>query len=518
MRTEKIKNTFNKVLSYRFYALWLLFSVLLLACDPDEGIEPPKRSNNNPEHSNKDRQPCSANKKIANLADSGIDVKLRIKPNNEPEFSKQWYLENKNIANLDINIIPAWQKGYGTKPITLAIIDYNIDPTHPDLQNVTAVAGFPAYDSTIDHGTKSVGLIAAQYNNRGIIGVVPKAKVYSYSIQGPHADNLIINAFEHKNHMQTAVYSNSWGYSPNRVTLYYTNISVEKRNAMEKVTNHGFDGKGSNIVFAAGNNRFIARNDGYLQYYAVVNVNVIKQNGQVPDPPKTIFGGATTGVNLWITAPTGSYTTTNGGGYTKDFGRTSSAAPLVSGAIALLRSEFPNLSYRDVKLILAESATKYDLTNKAKYQKSGCLYSQPQAQQSYSEVMGFGLLNVSQALAVAQNWQLLPKMKVESYPYITKSSTATKEYAHEFQLNSRIDYIESLTLDIEYHKDTNLGGKIEITSPDGIKTELQMNYIEQTTTLLFNNFLGSTVSGTWKVAISHEPQNIEKVTLTFRGH
>ena len=166
---------------------------------------------------------------------------------------------------------------------------------------------------------------------------------------------------------------------------------------MDRVSKHGFSGKGSNMVFAAGNTLTTARNDGYLNHHAVINVNAIQKDGTIPKTSNSY--GHTMGLNLWLTAPIGDVTSNNRGGYTDDFDHTSSAAPLVTGAIGLLRSEFPTLTWRDVKLILAESASKYDHASKAQYLQSGVLYSNKAVAQKYSNVMGFGLLDVNQAFS-----------------------------------------------------------------------------------------------------------------------
>jgi proprotein convertase subtilisin/kexin type 2 len=46
--------------------------------------------------------------------------------------------------------------------------------------------------------------------------------------------------------------------------------------------------------------------------------------------------------------------------YTKMFGGTSASVPLVAGILALVLEHNPNLGWRDVRLILAETARRND--------------------------------------------------------------------------------------------------------------------------------------------------------------
>ncbi len=497
------------------FIFWAFISLLLFSCDPDEITSPP-----------------GANKIENNCKDNAIQLQCKkpehsnkqlVTYNDEPKFTEQWYLHNTNIKGLDINILPVWQKGYGTKPVSIGIMDQGIDTKHPDLTNSVLITGFGGYDRKLSHGTKVAGIIAARDNQQGIIGVAPKAKIYSFSItinNGGQFINHVSNSFKHKKHRDIAVYNASLGFSFNAVGLRYRLMPAEVKKAIDDVTQSGFGNKGSSIVFAAGNVFGMATNDGYLHHYSIINVNAIKSDGVIPEISYKF--GHTNGVNLWIIAPAGSYTTTNGGGYVDDFGRTSSAAPLVSGAIALLRSEYPTLTWRDVKLILAESATKYDNNNKAQYRKTGVFYSNSSTVQKYGRTMGFGLLNVEQAFSLAKNWKLLPAMKVQTHSASSILLSNNRQYSTTFSLSNDIGFIESLTLELVFKEELNFGWDIVITSPDGKDSKLIFAYMAKKMVLLFNTFLGSTAVGNWKIQINSPKdvsnEDVESVSLTLRGH
>ena len=459
------KNIMFQKYKYIIFLFLINISVLLSSCNPDQGIEPTI--------ANSIEDACKYHSTESQSLKNKNGNKQLVTYKDEPKFTEQWYLYNTTIKGLDINIVPAWQQGFGTKPIAIAVIDTGIDTMHPDLTDMILLPCFGRYDPKESHGSNVAGLIAARDNHMGMIGVAPNAKLYNYSIVAKDDENrldYIAKALNHTKHKEIAVYNASIGNISTIVQLDYVPLNSQDKAAMDTVSKYGFSGKGSNIVFAAGNTLTTARNDGYLNHHAVINVNAIQKDGAIPKTTNSY--GHTMGLNLWLTAPIGDVTSNNRGGYTDDFDHTSSAAPLVTGAIGLLRSEFPTLTWRDVKLILAESASKYDHASKAQYRKSGVLYSNKAVAQKYSTVMGFGLLDVNQAFMLAQNWKLLPPMKEQTDSDTSIHMGDAREYSHRFTVNNAIQFIESLTLEIIFDDKEQDTWIIGITSPDGKKSQI----------------------------------------------
>ncbi|OTX43970.1 collagenase [Bacillus thuringiensis serovar shandongiensis] len=102
--------------------------------------------------------------------------KLFLNPYDDPRFKNQGYL---NEAPYGINAPYAWEiKGGDGKGITFADMEYGWLLNHEDLekQNIELISGKDT-DAHAGHGTSVLGIVSAEDNQIGNIGIAPKATV-----------------------------------------------------------------------------------------------------------------------------------------------------------------------------------------------------------------------------------------------------------------------------------------------------------------------------------------------------
>jgi subtilisin-like proprotein convertase family protein len=348
--------------------------------------------------------------------------KPRLIPN-DPYFSNQWHLRNigqvSGISGNDVNIVSAWDSYTGTG-INIAITDSGVQNTHVDLAaNARTDIDIDINDNDLDptpqfdsHGTSCAGMAAAKGNNGlGVVGAAFNAGIVGIRlIEAPTSDQDEANAMNHQVSAanpsdRVSINSNSWGPSDNGQNISTFGPLTEAA-FINGVTN-GRGGKGVIYVWAGGNGRQNSDNvnyDGYASSRYTISVGASGANGAVSYYSEQ-------GASLLVNAPssysgTGTTTTTFmgqgnlGSNYTSSFGGTSSAAPLAAGVIALTLQANPNLSWRDVQHILVETATK-NIPNDSGWTTNG-------AGHDFNEDYGFGRINATAAVALAQTWTPLP--------------------------------------------------------------------------------------------------------------
>lgn len=343
---------------------------------------------------------------------------------NDPLLANQWHLTNTGqsggTAGEDLRVAAAWTttRGAGTK---VAVVDDAIEVLHADLApNVVAGESYdyrPASlgsvyplpcNSDDDHGTAVAGIIAARDGNQiGGAGVAPRTSLIGYNALATNFDTDIADALTRRN-ASVGIFHNSWG-SPDDGKLHPAEASFE--NAINSGITSGRAGRGSIFVFPAGNGLCYATNpsgacidddsnlDGYVNKRGVISVCAVDHQGKQP-----VYGES--GANVLVCGPTSNLTSTRAllGGitttglqnqYRNDFSGTSASAPMVSGVVSLMLSANPNLTWRDVRLILARTARRNDATDPGWNNTSG-LWHNPK--------YGFGVANAQAAVASAATW------------------------------------------------------------------------------------------------------------------
>ncbi len=287
---------------------------------------------------------------------AAIDV-----PPDDPRYSAQWYLEKLDIER-------AWQLSTGDRDTSVVVIDGGCDMDHPDLAT-SFLGGRDLVDGDDDpsplpraegnaHGTACAGIIAAAGDNGiGIAGVCPECALHCVRLYGQDDKALVpisadIAAFDYAFDVGAAVVSNSWGFADP------TPVPAPLRASILSLIADGRDGRGTVVVFAAGNENRELGDDELVAVGGVLNIGAINNFDEAA--PFSNFGAS-----LDLTAPTATFTTDIAGSdgddpsdYTSLFGGTSSACPVVAGAAALVLSAAPELHADEAAELLIATARK----------------------------------------------------------------------------------------------------------------------------------------------------------------
>lgn len=295
---------------------------------------------------------------MPDLALARTSASFAIPPDDE-HYSAQWYLGR-------IAVERAWRLATGARDIRVAVVDNGCDMTHPDLRDAF-VGGRDVRDEDDDpsptpgaegnaHGTACSGIIAGVSNNGiGIAGVCPECSLHCVRLLDDGDPPLVplsadLAAFNHALDVGAAIISNSWGF--------VEPIDVPELLAwtIERVARDGRGGLGAVVVFASGNDNRELHGGEITALPGVITVGAINNFDEAAP-----FSNR--GAQVDLTAPAGTYTTDiagpdgdDPGDYTRLFGGTSAACPVVAGVAGLVLSANPSLTSREVAELLTATA------------------------------------------------------------------------------------------------------------------------------------------------------------------
>jgi uncharacterized protein (TIGR03382 family) len=283
----------------------------------------------------------------------------------------QWHLENTGqsggLVGSDVDAPRAWRTTTGEGAV-VSVLDSGVDISHPDLN---ATCGEDFVDGDADcfpadgnaHGTAVAGIIAARANNAvGGAGIAWGAEVYGVRlIGGSTTTSDLYNAFVDSVDAGAWVLNNSWGFN-NGCDRYRLWEAVDE--AITYAETDGRGGLGALVVFSAGNGNCDNSGDGMLKHPLVVGVAAV-------DHADRREGYSSYGDGVDISGFAGGNIVTTDivgdGGYGPyrgdpdhcgNFSGTSSAAPTVSGAAALLFAANPRLTAAEAREALCATAER----------------------------------------------------------------------------------------------------------------------------------------------------------------
>lgn len=456
----------------------------------------------------------------------------------DPLAAEAWHLRAVGLDN------PA--AGATGRGVRVAIIDDGVEFTHPDLRarydrsvdwdtETSTANGGPRYGgfNGDNHGTAVAGILAATANNGiGTVGVAPGATITSIRVdftgRDTDGDDDFAEAFARAKAFD--VVNNSWGYTyPFVADFSQPAFQTAFTEILDGVEN-GRGGLGTLWVFAGGNYRASGANSNDSNYtnsrYAIA-VAATERDGNAADY-------STPGASLLVAAPGANVTTDRTGpgsgyndtlllpdfqdtSYTRNFGGTSGATPVVAGVIARMLEAEPGLGWRDVRTILAMSASRSGSdpinANAAQHWNGGGLY--------YGYDVGFGQVDARAAVRMAETWLAtgLPAqtsanevsrtfaIDLGAGQVITFGADITLQFTVPALAGFKIEHVE-LVLDIAHTYPGDL--IVDLEGPEGRVTRLidrpgngeEFVDIDTRFSLGATSRLGETGSGVWTLTVS----------------
>jgi len=494
----------------------------------------------------------------------------------DPFFSYQWYIVNdKNqsicttteveiIEGNDLNILSLYHRTFGNTylPMIVQVVDGGVDLRHKDLdislehsinsingtQDPTPIEGISSNPVQIfyrGHGTAVAGIIGAKgFNNIGIRGIAPKIKIAGSNwLESEEIEKLETVWYSGNKANEIAISNNSWGAKFLDEKSYETIMKI----ASQELRN----GKGRLFVFASGNDRsnHVNANLSYLinNPYAitVAALNHKNQYASYSTPGSNVLVSAYGGEHYY-TAPTIMTTFSSGlsmsqeqldgakgpitldmdeeRDYTYAMNGTSAAAPMVSGALALVLDVCPTLTWRDIRWLIAQNSTRIDKKQKEWIQNSAGLW--------HNNNYGFGRINPV---------KMVDKCLTSKYKHLKKQVLFSKNISINNRVipdnNSSIEekIVVDTTLIVEWVAitlkiDHPYAGDIdiELVSPSGTVSHLmEANFLKYN--VYKNGFRFSTVSlmgeiskGKWTIrlrdVLDKDEGSLQSILIEIQGH
>ena len=432
----------------------------------------------------------------------------------------------------------------------MAVVDDGMDHTHGDLAANVDASRNHDYTGVGDihhryahHGTNVAGVLAARDNSTGVRGVAPRATIYGYNVLVESTEENQTDAMT-RNQDTTAVSNNSWGPTDDPTVGFAHSFWKQ---AIESGIERGYGGKGVFYAWAGGNGHLegdYSNLDEYANFYGVTAVCAVNDAGARSNYSEK-------GPNLWVCAPShdlregyrGIVTVENSDRYDNGFGGTSAATPMVAGVAALLRSANPDLTWRDLKLILAASARRNDVDNPG-WEEGARKYGSDSDTDRYhfNHEYGFGVVDAASAADLAEDWNNAPPLQSVSESSLfaatipAPGSNGPETVTTKLSLDTEIQFIEFVEVEASFNHTSFRDMHIELVSPSGAVSKLTVPFDTRTDdddsldfVRLIGDFrfgsarhLGENPNGEWTLRLAdHFPiygGNLDSWRIKIYGH
>lgn len=238
----------------------------------------------------------------------------------------------------------AWNNHYTGKNVKIAIMDSGISP-HEDLKiagGKSFVSYTASYRDDSGHGTHVAGIVGAQNNGLGIVGVAPDARLYALKVLDKNGQGYLSD-------MISAI---DWAITNHMDILNLSLGSMEPSYVLERALTKAYQ-SGMLVVAAGGNEGTSAGNGDNVaypaKYPAVIAVSAVDQNN--------VRGSfSATGNAIEFSAPGVGIVSTHLDNKYVSYSGTSMATAFVTGSLALLKEMYPDLSASALREKLGRNA------------------------------------------------------------------------------------------------------------------------------------------------------------------
>ncbi|WP_415405228.1 S8 family serine peptidase [Tateyamaria sp. SN3-11] len=519
------------------------------------------------------------------VSDDGAYGDLTLLVPSDALYGNQWHLNQPSGVLFDLGDLQTIWDEYSGAGVEVAIIDDGVQRSHEDLDdNYSSVKDWDFFDNDTDptgvngnnHGTAVAGIIGANLNNIGVVGVAHGSTIFGFRVQTsgslPSLYDLFLDqindAIENASgEIQTAGVNREadivnmslgtqLGTNQFDTELPTPSLMNDLDSSIDFAAANGRGGLGTIMVKSAGNGRSSNHDAQASEWNAnehTISVAAVDQSGFVSSYSthgnNILISGFGTPGQVWTTDRMGSEGYVSGGAtpnYTGGFNGTSAAAPMVSGVIALMLEANSSLGWRDVQEILAYSARHVGTAigsgtsgseeyawsfNGASNWNGGGLH--------HSNDYGFGLVDAFAAVRLAETWQTSHTSANDSTEFedilnTTQTLTggnAANDFAITFTSGIRIEFIE---IDINFTEWYDLGDlDIELIAPDGTVAHIIDNIGENDGSsaggftgrweFMTPQFMGMTATGNWTLRMRDSDSNtvspitINDIDITVRG-
>lgn len=476
----------------------------------------------------------------------------------DPLYEKQWYLNGGASGGHDMNVAPAWERGYTGKGVVVTILDDGIQTNHPDLlQNYDPLASTDINDQDDDpmpqdnndnkHGTRCAGEVAATALNEYCgVGVAYNASIGGVRmLDGTVTDEVEARALSlNPNHI--AIYSASWGPEDDGKTV--DGPGKLARQAFYQGITKGRRGLGSIFVWASGNGgRFndSCNCDGYTNSIYTLSISSATQHGTKPwyleecsSTLATTYSSGSPGKDANVVTVDMDLSfklkSNRDSLCTQAHTGTSASAPLAAGICALALEANPKLSWRDMQHLVVMTSRPGPLLNEDGWATNG-------VGRKVSHKFGYGLMDADAMVDLALRWTPVSQQRICRTAADNVERTIPNHYGDRLEAamnvtgcagrRDAVGYLEhvQVVVSLQFLPRGNL--RITLVSPRGTRSHVLLPRSFDLKADTFDSwpfmsvhFWGEPPAGTWRLVITSEgqrrspyPGKLKQWYLIFHG-